>query len=163
VSRSYNAVTCGECSLCCKLMGVSSINKPVNRWCRHCTKPGCGIYHDRPRDCQDYACIWLQSHEGEGLSHIEPMALELKPSVCGGILDVTKDGESLLVHMNVGVDYRKGELGQFIKRFSMIPRRVIIVEGVHRKVLWENTVLAEWNAADDDRQEFLLPQQVTPA
>ena len=41
--------TCGDCTLCCKVMAIEELAKPVGTWCPHC-KPGrgCRIYPDRP-------------------------------------------------------------------------------------------------------------------
>ncbi|SRR5258708_6083397 len=52
--------TCGECSLCCKLLPVAELDKEANLWCQHC-RPGngCSIYNARPRVCRDYQCGWL--------------------------------------------------------------------------------------------------------
>jgi hypothetical protein len=53
--------TCGSCSLCCKLLGITKLNKPVDTWCPH-ARPGhggCSIYPDRPSACQTYICGWL--------------------------------------------------------------------------------------------------------
>jgi hypothetical protein len=51
---------CVDCSLCCKLLGVEEIQKPVGEWCDHC-KPGhgCLIYESRPAACKHFACQWL--------------------------------------------------------------------------------------------------------
>ncbi len=44
---------CGECGLCCKLMGVSGLDKPAGKWCRQFSKTsGCAIYETRPDDCR---------------------------------------------------------------------------------------------------------------
>lgn len=52
--------TCGECTLCCKLMGVEEIPKPPNVWCEHCDKgTGCRIYHGKPESCSAFECSWL--------------------------------------------------------------------------------------------------------
>ena len=54
--------TCGDCTLCCKLMGVSAINKPVNKWCQYCEIGiGCKIYPERPEPCKEFDCMWLVS------------------------------------------------------------------------------------------------------
>jgi hypothetical protein len=52
---------CGECTLCCKLMGVGELKKPAGTWCTHCTG-GCSIYETRPQECRDFVCAWLESH-----------------------------------------------------------------------------------------------------
>lgn len=51
---------CGSCTLCCKLVGVKSLDKPPNKWCTHCDKSGgCKIYESRPDDCREFSCAWL--------------------------------------------------------------------------------------------------------
>lgn len=56
------ARTCGDCGMCCKLMGVAAIDKPAHAWCGHYSKgAGCAIYADRPKACADYACYWLNA------------------------------------------------------------------------------------------------------
>jgi hypothetical protein len=52
--------SCGECTLCCKLMSIPELHKPEASWCAHC-KPGqgCSIYQERPGSCRDFACKWL--------------------------------------------------------------------------------------------------------
>jgi hypothetical protein len=54
------ARTCGECTLCCKVMGVTSLQKPRDRWCQHCEPgKGCQIYEQRPAECREFRCLWL--------------------------------------------------------------------------------------------------------
>ncbi len=56
------ANTCGDCTLCCKLLGVVELQKPVGDWCGHCrnTPPrGCDIYSTRPQTCRNFMCGWL--------------------------------------------------------------------------------------------------------
>jgi hypothetical protein len=51
---------CGSCTLCCKVLGISVLDKPAGSWCRHCVPgQGCGIYADRPDECASFACLWL--------------------------------------------------------------------------------------------------------
>ena len=52
--------TCGECTLCCKVMAIEELAKAAGSWCPHC-KPGigCRIYADRPTECQTFNCLWL--------------------------------------------------------------------------------------------------------
>ena len=55
--------SCGSCSLCCKLLSVSELNKPIDTWCPHARpgKGGCAIYPDRPHRCRVFVCGWLQN------------------------------------------------------------------------------------------------------
>jgi hypothetical protein len=63
--------TCGDCSLCCKLINVREpLNKPRDVWCQHCRpgKGGCSIYDTRPDVCRGFACDWLvKPNFGQGL------------------------------------------------------------------------------------------------
>ncbi len=51
---------CGDCTLCCKVMAIEQLAKPVSAWCPHC-KPGhgCRIYPERPDECHSFNCMWL--------------------------------------------------------------------------------------------------------
>src|SRR5436305_4270883 len=53
---------CGDCTLCCKIMGIRELNKPPGSWCSHC-KParGCAIYERRPQECRSFVCGYLHS------------------------------------------------------------------------------------------------------
>ena len=53
--------SCGTCTLCCKLLQVPEVEKPLGEWCRHCDKGvGCTIYAERPQRCRDFFCGYLQ-------------------------------------------------------------------------------------------------------
>jgi hypothetical protein len=51
--------TCGECSLCCKLVPVRELRKPANHRCQHQRRTGCAIYERRPMSCAVWTCRWL--------------------------------------------------------------------------------------------------------
>lgn len=59
---------CGECSLCCKLLGVRELQKPRNVWCKHNhadkTK-GCTIWNKEgyPETCGGFKCGWLDRED----------------------------------------------------------------------------------------------------
>lgn len=53
--------SCGSCSLCCKLMGISELDKAPGQWCPKFKRGvGCGIYLDRPTECRTFECEWLR-------------------------------------------------------------------------------------------------------
>ncbi len=58
------AKSCGPCTLCCKLLAVAELGKPMSQWCAH-LKPGagCGIYDTRPHSCRTFECVWLMDPE----------------------------------------------------------------------------------------------------
>ncbi len=54
--------SCGSCTLCCKLMMVPELDKPMGTWCAHCKQgAGCTIHATRPQSCRDFYCGYLQS------------------------------------------------------------------------------------------------------
>ena len=82
------ARACGSCTLCCKLMGVVSIAKPVNTWCPHCQKgKGCKIYDSRPEECREYACEWLTN---------PALPEALKPDKCRVVFSMLDEGGPFL-------------------------------------------------------------------
>jgi hypothetical protein len=53
--------SCGTCTMCCKVFRIPVLNKQEGKWCQHCAiGKGCGIYEDRPQQCRDFMCLWLQ-------------------------------------------------------------------------------------------------------
>ena len=54
---------CGSCTLCCKVLEVTDVGKPVNQACKHILAGGgCEIYQQRPRQCRSFSCAWLQGY-----------------------------------------------------------------------------------------------------
>lgn len=52
--------SCRSCTLCCKLIDIVALNKPIGQWCPHCLKrKGCSIYDSRPNECRTFNCEWL--------------------------------------------------------------------------------------------------------
>lgn len=59
-SATTSARSCGECTLCCKLMGVPELKKPSARLCGSCdVGKGCTVYEERPPSCRNFQCFWL--------------------------------------------------------------------------------------------------------
>lgn len=62
---------CGECTLCCKLLPVRSLQKPANTKCKHQSRKGCAVYRQpwMPPECALWSCRWLSEPEATaGLS-----------------------------------------------------------------------------------------------
>jgi hypothetical protein len=51
--------SCGDCRLCCRVLGVDEIGKEPGAWCGHACSTGCAIYAARPGQCRDFVCSWL--------------------------------------------------------------------------------------------------------
>lgn len=83
---------CQSCSLCCKLLGVASLEKRPGIWCKFCTPgKGCRIHEqaDFPTDCANYVCLWLQGRQ-EG----NPLPDELRPDRCKVVIDARLNGQA---------------------------------------------------------------------
>jgi hypothetical protein len=50
---------CGDCTLCCRLVGVEELHKRSGERCVHQRFNGCAIYASRPVSCQMWSCRWL--------------------------------------------------------------------------------------------------------
>jgi hypothetical protein len=84
--------SCGDCSLCCKVMRIAALDKPPGSWCKHC-KPGsgCTIYPDRPQECRDFVCLYLINAE---------LGEEWKPSQSKIVLVSEQDGNRIVAHVD---------------------------------------------------------------
>ena len=83
------ARTCGDCGLCCKIMGVAAIGKPPRRWCAHYSKAGgCGIYAERPGACAAFNCTWLLAPN---------LGDDWKPNRAGFVMHSENGGQRLIV------------------------------------------------------------------
>jgi hypothetical protein len=61
--------TCGDCSLCCKLLPMPQLSKPANKRCEHQSHArGCKIYPERPAPCRLWNCRWLVNQDTADLS-----------------------------------------------------------------------------------------------
>ena len=70
---------CGDCSLCCKVLGIPELEKPKDSWCPNFAPGiGCRIYADRPPSCRNFNCRWLTD---------PTMGPEWKPSLCKMVVD----------------------------------------------------------------------------
>lgn len=84
--------SCDDCTLCCKLLNIQSLQKPRLIWCKHCdVGVGCAIYEQRPSECRDFYCTYRVSAE---------LGEEWKPSVSKMVVNF----ESGIGRVNVSVD-----------------------------------------------------------
>ena len=52
--------SCGDCTLCCKVMGIAALDKPRGKWCSNCdVGMGCRIYETRPEECATFYCGYM--------------------------------------------------------------------------------------------------------
>jgi hypothetical protein len=56
--------SCGNCTLCCKLLKITETEKPQGLWCKQCTVgAGCKIYSSKPSECTNFYCEYLLNPE----------------------------------------------------------------------------------------------------
>jgi len=76
---------CGSCHTCCKLLDVESTCSKRLEWCQHCdhTKDdACKIYSDRPDECRQYLCMWVQ---------MDNVHINIRPDNCKMLFDRVSD------------------------------------------------------------------------
>jgi uncharacterized protein len=79
--------TCGECTLCCKVLDIVELAKPAGKLCSDCVRSvsgGCGIYATRPQVCRAYECLW----KGD-----RAMSQQLRPDRVGTLLMEDPDSD----------------------------------------------------------------------
>jgi hypothetical protein len=60
---------CGDCGLCCKLLKIVELDKPMFCWCPHfIIGKGCDCYDERPQSCRDFDCLWRLEQIPENMS-----------------------------------------------------------------------------------------------
>ena len=56
---------CGECTVCCTVLAVDELKKPMRWACEHLACGGCRIYDERPTGCREFDCLWLRGAIGD--------------------------------------------------------------------------------------------------
>jgi hypothetical protein len=105
---------CDGCTVCCKIMGVHELGKPVDTRCAHCAAGvGCTIYETRPQSCRTFDCVWLQTQRG-----LKPLARELRPDTSHVVMSTAAGGETVV--LNVGRErpdaWRRGPMGKLVRQ-----------------------------------------------
>lgn len=59
--------SCGDCQECCRVVHVVALDKPRNTVCEHQCPTGCAIYPDRPKECKQFRCSWLNGDMNEDM------------------------------------------------------------------------------------------------
>jgi len=84
--------TCGDCSLCCKLLAIETIGKTRGQWCRHCNVgSGCSQYSARPDECREFHCGFLT---------IAALDESWRPSRSKLVLGIEAGGQTVFVHVD---------------------------------------------------------------
>ena len=128
---------CGDCSLCCKLIGVAALDKPRCTWCRHIApnRRGCSIYQDRPGECRDFRCLWLRSHEDRAAT---PLPMALRPDRAHVVFVLASgDGGAVVAHVDPAYPHawREGAPERLIGDLVGKGAEVLVTVGRERKLL----------------------------
>lgn len=121
------SLSCGSCTLCCKLLAIEEIEKPIGEWCKHCNVGvGCSAYEDRPNACREFECLWLHSQKPE-IDDTLRFPLEMRPDKSKVILFKKKDGTLTAVVPPERPDsWKQGQIGQWLKRENQVRQAYIL-------------------------------------
>lgn len=138
--------TCGECNLCCKVMGVASVTevrdgspfvifkeKPQGEWCQYVKSgDGCGVYRTRPNACRDFSCTWLDSIA---------LTAEYRPDKIGVVfVEPINYPELHIIHAHVDeadIDFYKNDDHPALPLLKtyILTSHVCVVAGTRRRIL----------------------------
>ena len=124
---------CGPCQLCCKVMAVEAVAKPLSQWCPRIgpKQRGCSVYDQRPEECRRYNCLWLQ-----GLGPDEH-----RPDLIHAVASPAKGG-AVAIHEDQGHNGAgRAALQPLIALCQRQGRRVFLYAGCDKFELQEN---GEW-------------------
>lgn len=87
LAQLYATRSCGECRACCTAVHVLELDKGPYVPCKHLGnfskgEPGCTIYAERPKSCEQWACEWRGA--GPLLKEYEE-----RPDRCGVLLSTS--------------------------------------------------------------------------
>lgn len=98
---------CGKCTVCCTVLAIDELDKPLNTPCPHLApEGGCGQYEQRPHACRAFDCVW---RKGLGTSRARPDR--------SGVMFMTSDDGNAVValvlpgHHNA---WRRGEIKDIV-------------------------------------------------
>jgi len=143
--------SCGDCGLCCKLLGVEVINKPPGKMCACFRRgAGCSIYADRPKACGDFICYWLRAPN---------LDEAWRPDRAGFVLHATEHGRVL----NVEADPARAQAWRAEPYHSRL--RAWAEQGAARALelqVWTGRRCLRLASGGDEDLGLLRPQVVLP-
>lgn len=140
--------SCGNCTLCCKVLGIVELAKPLGEWCPNCeVGRGCKIYGERPVECRDFHCGYLAW----------PMIREHWYPATSKMVLMTDDGNRLTIHVDPA---RPGawrtkpyydEIKQMARRAAQQMQQVMVCIGKRSVVILPEEDVDLGIVADDER------------
>ncbi len=107
-----NAKSCGPCTMCCKVLAVNELAKPMGVRCAHLAGAGgCSIYPDRPHACRTFECVWLMDPE---------MPHRFRPDQTKVVLDQDPEGTRLIARCDPANPqaWRRNPMYAALKRYA---------------------------------------------
>lgn len=84
--------SCDGCTMCCKVLAIPELEKPLQTWCSNCNiGSGCTIYDERPEPCRVFYC---QYRRDPGLGE------EWAPSKSKMVVDSEVENERLAIYVD---------------------------------------------------------------
>lgn len=124
---------CGNCTLCCNVMAVESLQKPVNRDCQYLAPGnGCKIHGARPDACKSFNCMYLM---------VEDLPEELRPDKCGVVFFCVPSQPHIVyahVHPHRVKTLESRLMRLFMKRLALTGAKILVTTASHREVIGMN-------------------------
>ncbi len=147
--------SCSDCTLCCKLLAVETLEKPRAAWCPHCDqKRGCKIYAQRPAECGAFYC---------GYRRIPTIDERWKPSKAKFLINYESDTQRTIIHVDpVRPDAWRGDpyyrtIKLWARNAAAEGRMVIVWTGKRATVVFPDRDKDMGEVRDD---QFFLPVEV---
>ena len=119
---------CGGCTACCKIMAIDELKKPPSVWCPHCEiAKGCQIYADRPQDCRNFRCLWLDDERLPDAMRPDKTKVVLFKDLKNGQLRVNCDPDRPTA-------WKEGLTGAYIEMVRKLGVKVMLVVGKKSKL-----------------------------
>jgi len=139
---------CGKCTMCCTVMSVDELEKPM--WSR-CTDlsvtRGCSRYDTRPDGCRHFECMWRRGL-GSGRA---------RPDKCGVMFVLSADGYVLvaLVDAKKPNEWKKGEAARVIQEYLGRGVPVFVASPKHREALMPSFSALSPTELEERRASFM--------
>jgi uncharacterized protein len=131
---------CGECTLCCRLLGVHELDKEPLIECKHCSASvGCKIYKERPNECKDFNCAWLLGETPEELKPSKSWVVlsDLKVDIERLGLEYAEDRKIVVVYVDPDHPkaHKTGKMELYLDQLLAKGVELIVVENGEKKYL----------------------------
>jgi hypothetical protein len=130
--------SCGECTLCCRVLVIDELDKDAGILCSNCTvSAGCKIYKKRPQVCRDYLCEWMTDRT---------MPPQLRPDRTGTILQEDPDSEEFqaVVDPKTPMAWRHPLVFKLLVAKAKEGKIVVAKSGVKTWRIFESGHVAPW-------------------